>query len=150
MDDKKNSEKKISLEKGVEYKSKRDGDKKIEPLHEKEQIDYEMESDDEDDDDYDEGDVVSMDQSDISTTNYESNTIQQHLKMYNTVKHSSVLGNMEPLILDIGVSLPPSSYSSPLGKVVEETQYRFAWRNYFRYHRFIEFHRLYFSLEIIL
>lgn len=90
--------------------------------------------DDGDDDDYDENgeEDMSMDASSVPMATFASSSIQQNLKMYNSSKHSSALGKMEPLILDIGVSLPPNSFDSPLGKVVEENQYRFAWRNYFR------------------
>jgi hypothetical protein len=46
---------------------------------------------------------------------------------------SETANSLPPLILDIGVSLCSNDYATPLGKLTEETRYRYKWREYFRY-----------------
>ncbi len=92
--------------------------------------------DDSDDDDDDYGiDEAEENESDSYEDSIQANggatTVDGLLALYDNVHKSS--HSAPPLILDIGVSLSSSEFSTPFGKLTEETRYRFQWRDYFRY-----------------
>ncbi len=90
--------------------------------------------DSDDDDDYgiDEAEENESDSyEDSIQANGGGTTVDGLLALYDYVHQSNHLA--PPLILDIGVSLSSSEFSTPFGKLTEETRYRFQWRDYFRY-----------------
>lgn len=96
------------------------------------------------------GDEDQNEDEDEEDSSYEGNSIiseprpieNQNINHLKEIFDGKTHDSKEPLILDIGVSLPDiqqDEFDLTISKVINETKYRFQWRDYFRYLNFIEF-----------